>query len=68
MTATEEGSGGGSFKELRKKHLPLFDKAVHRHDRGWPHPSPERPKPEPKGGWKTVGIFHFRHEEDEEED
>ena len=58
---------GGSFRELRDRHLPLFDHAVHRHDRGWPHPTPAPSrKGAPKRRWKTVGIFHFRHDEDEE--
>jgi hypothetical protein len=55
---------GGSFRALRDQHLPMFDKSVHRHDRGWPHPRTEpcREK-EPKRLWRTVGIFHFRHDE-----
>ena len=65
MTAIEKTGGGGSFKELRSKHLPLFDEAVHRHDRGWPHPAREQSGSESKARWKTIGIFHFRHEEDE---
>ena len=58
---------GGSFREL-KAHLPLFDAAEHRHDRGWPHaPRHEREKTDRKPKWKTVGIFHFRHNEEEDE-
>ena len=59
--------GGGSFRDLRVRHLRLFDKSVHRHDRGWPHHEP-KPKPPPdsaKPVWKTVGIFHFRHQGDD---
>ena len=58
--------GGGSFRDLRVRHLRLFDKSVHRHDRGWPHPEPKpRPADSTKVGWKTVGIFHFRHDEED---
>ena len=68
MTATAKTGEGGSFEELRDKHLPLFDQAVHRHDRGWAH---EPPRDSRKGNgsarrrWKTVGIFHFRHDQEE---
>ena len=56
---------GGSFRELRNRHLPMFDDRVHRHDRGWPHPPPETAEPRaPKHRWRTVGIVHFRDEED----
>jgi hypothetical protein len=56
------------FREL-KAHLLLFDKATHRHDRGWPHP-PREPsaKSNPKRRWKTVGIFHFPHQDEYEEE
>jgi hypothetical protein len=65
MTSTNKRAG--NFREL-KAHLPLFDEALHRHDRGWPHSPPEpgaqdvRRRP-----WKTVGIFHFRHEEEDQD-
>ena len=60
MIAKEKG---GSFRALREHHLPLFDKKVHRHDRGWPHsPAEKCDAPPAKPRWKTVGIFHFRHD------
>jgi len=53
---------GGSFGELRRKHLPLFDRSLHRHDRGWPHPAPEKSEPQTeRPRWETAGIAHFRH-------
>ena len=59
--------GGGSFGELRARHLPLFGKAVHRHDRGWPHEAAEEAATKRRAkNWKTVGIFHFRHDEEED--
>ncbi len=56
---------GGSFRELRNCHLPMFDDREHRHDRGWPHAAP-RPveKNAPKHRWLTVGIVHYRQEEE----
>ena len=66
MTATTK-ERGGSFREL-KDHLPLFDKAVHRHDRGWPHSTPEPGTDRvPKRRWRRVGIFHFPDEVEDEE-
>ena len=66
MTPTTKEKGG-SFREL-KAHLPLFDDAEHRHDRGWPlQRRHEDEKSVRKPRWKTVGIFHFRHDEAEEE-
>lgn len=75
MTAKDDQGGGGSFREVRERHLPLFDFTVHRHDRGWPHPLESLPEPaekgpkeRPKRGWKTAGILHYpHHDEDEEE-
>ena len=68
MTSTSE-ERGGSFRALRDHHLPMFDEKLHRHDRGWPHPPPdcevEQSDKVPKRVWKTVGIFHFRHDEEE---
>jgi len=63
MMATSQG--GGNFRDL-KTRLPLFDEAVHRHDRGWPHPPPEESEDRPKRRWKRVGIFHFPHHEEDE--
>ena len=63
MTRTSK-ERGGSFREL-KSHLPLFDNSLHRHDRGWPHPPPQPNERAPKRRWKTIGIFHFRHDEEE---
>jgi hypothetical protein len=58
---------GGSFRTLRDHHLPMFDERLHRHDRGWPHPPAEPAKEKaPKRLWRTVGIFHFRHDESED--
>ncbi len=57
---------GGNFRDL-KTHLPLFDEAVHRHDRGWPHsPSDEAVETPSKRRWKRVGIFHFPHNDEDE--
>ena len=65
MTCTSKEKGG-SFKGMRTRDLRLFDPALRRHDRGWPHALPEPGKEQsPKRPWKTVGIFHFRHDEDE---
>ena len=73
MSTHESQGRGGSFRELRSRHLPLFDPAVHRHDRGWPHPPPRRAEHAPQGAdkprrraWKTVGIVHFPHSDAEE--
>ena len=65
---TSAKDGGGSFGDLRKRHLPLFDESVHRHDRGWPHDEPERTGEAgtARKHWKTIGIFHFRHDEQDE--
>jgi hypothetical protein len=66
MTSTNK-ERGGSFRELRNRHLPLFDDTLHRHDRGWPHPKPDgKAEKATKRPWKTIGIFHFRHDEEEE--
>ena len=58
---------GGSFRDLRKRHLPLFKESVHRHDRGWPHSESDKNSAEvsTKKSWKRIGIFHFRPDEDE---
>jgi len=74
--ARKAKGGGGSFREVREQHLPLFNPAFHRHDRGWPHPPPkaieqaakESYAKSPKSSWKTVGIVHFRHDEPDEPD
>jgi len=42
----------------------MFKNAAHRHDRGWPHSSNEESDKKPR--WRTVGIFHFRHDEGDE--
>jgi hypothetical protein len=73
MDALTTDDEGGSFRELRERHLRLFDEAVHRHDRGWPHaPShaqadrrKAKPRQQPKR-WKISGILHFpaHHDED----
>ena len=61
--------GGGSFGELRARHLPLFDQAVHRHDRGWPHDEAAGRAAERRAkNWKIVGIFHFRDDEEVEDE
>jgi hypothetical protein len=68
MTSLREDRGG-SFRALRDCHLPMFDSKLHRHDRGWPHPPPkseaEQSDKVAKQVWKTVGIFHFRHDEED---
>jgi hypothetical protein len=64
MSASRIGKGG-SFRGL-KAHLPLFSDSEHRHDRGWPHASGGDAEPERKPQWKTDGIFHFRHDEEDE--
>ena len=58
----------GSFRALRDRHLPLFEHKAHRHDRGWPHPPPGegQHEPMPRQRWRTIGIFHFRHGEEDE--
>jgi hypothetical protein len=57
---------GGSFSEL-KANLPLFDDPAHRHDRGWPHSQPKQgDESTPKRRWKTVGIFHFPHHDEDD--
>ena len=67
MTGINKGKG--SFKGLRARELLLFDPALHRHDRGWPHPPPKQPaETQPRNRWKTVGIFHFpQHDEHDNE-
>lgn len=72
MDALTTNDGGGSFRELRQRHLRLFDEAVHRHDRGWPH-APARPQADrfeskrrqPPKRWKISGILHFPAHHDE---
>ena len=67
MDVTETDSPEGNFKELRRRHLPLFDDVVHRHDRGWPHRSADKDsQPRPTKRWQTSGIFHFPHPPDED--
>ena len=66
MFAMEKDRSGGSFGELRSKHLPMFDEKLHRHDRGWPHETPD-PQTSPASTWETRGIFHFRRRDAEEE-
>ena len=57
----------GSFRAVRNFHLPMFDERLHRHDRGWPHgPEPGDGGKSRKAKWKTIGILHFRHEENED--
>lgn len=64
MMATSQG--GGNFRDL-KTHLPLFDEAVHRHDRGWPHPPPGDSNENPsRRRWERVGILHFLHHDEDE--
>jgi len=56
----------GNFRDL-KTRLLLFDEAVHRHDRGWPHgPQEGESENPPKRRWKRVGILHFRHHDEDE--
>ena len=56
--------GGGNFGDVRR----IFQDLAHRHDRGWSHPESDRESVEApdKKNRKTVGIFHFRHDEDED--
>jgi hypothetical protein len=66
---TKDQDGEGSFREVRRRHLPLFDPKVHRHDRGWLHSTPE-PDADRSGKqkWKRAGIFHYPHHEEDESD
>ena len=64
MTSTDPETEG-SFKNLRKHGLLMFDEKLRRHDRGWPHAPAEAPVRTRKGGWRTVGIFHFRDDDGE---
>lgn len=67
MAKSKERPAGGSFTELRKKHLPLFDQSVHRHDRGWPHGASHKGSASrPRLRWKTAGIVHFRYDVERE--
>ena len=69
MATTCTREGGGSFGDLRRRHLPLFDESVRRHDRGWPHGESGKAAPEdpaPRRTWETRGIFHFRDREEDE--
>ena len=66
MTSNKERRG--SFKDLRASDLLLFDPALHRHDRGWPHPPPAPSRGRSRRQWNTVGIFHFRHDDEDEEE
>jgi len=68
MDVIEVSPAGGNFKDLRSRHLLLFDKAEHRHDRGWTHaPRGEEDKPpRAKKRWRTAGIVHFAAQADEE--
>lgn len=72
MTSVAKG-GGGSFREVRERHLDLF-RGNHR-SKGPPPPKEgkaakdraRRGRNEPKRtSWKTVGILHFpaHHDED----
>jgi hypothetical protein len=65
MTATTKEKGR-SFREL-KAHLPLFDESLHRHERGWPHRRKESSaEGAPKRRWKTIGIVHFPHDDEDD--
>jgi hypothetical protein len=56
---------GGSFRAVRDHHLPMFDRRHHRHERGCPHaPQPAAEDVTEKTRWKTIGIFHFRPDDD----
>ncbi len=56
---------GGRFRDLRERHLTLFDESVHRHDRGWPHlPDIETGRDEVQGTRKAVGVRVRRYETD----
>ena len=63
MTSLEQ-DGGGSFRELRTKHLPMFDESLHRHDRGWPHPELSKEELQTKRRWRIFGILHIPHHEE----
>ena len=65
MTSTTRARGG-SFSELRDQHLPLFGGAEHRHDRGWPHSPREENAERAQKPWRTAGILHFRHDDQED--
>jgi len=62
--------GGGSFRELRERHLPLF---LHNHHRTRPK---EKTADKPgkaaadkerarRRAWKTIGILHFPAHDDD---
>ena len=62
MTAAK--SAKGSFRGLSSE-LAMFDRKTHRHDRGWPHPQAKADDSSAPRHWTTVGIVHFRHDENE---
>ncbi len=66
MTAPDK-ERDGSFKGKGARDPLLFDPALQRHDRGWPHQPPEPVILETSGRrWRTVGIVHFRDDEGDE--
>ena len=52
--------GGGSFRDLRDRHLPVFEWRQRN------EPGEEPPQPEaPKRVWKREGILHYAVDDSE---
>ena len=66
-------NGGGSFRELRDRHLFLFegDRVVHFHQRGRADPVERSSGGKGRGHaglrWQVSGIFHYRTEDGDED-
>lgn len=46
--------GGGSFRDIRDRHLPIFEWPKERRESGDP-----QAKAKPRRQWKRDGIVHF---------
>ena len=51
---SKRGRGGGSFRDIRDRHLPIFEWPKERRESGV---APAKPKP--RRQWKRDGIVHF---------
>ena len=51
---SKRNRGGGSFRDIRDQHLPVFEWQAE------PRDTPESPaQPKPRRRWKREGILHY---------
>ena len=51
---SKRNRGGGSFRDIRDRHLPIFEWQDESRNRAGP---PAQPKPQKQ--WKREGILHY---------